>query len=130
MRKTKILVAFVLLAALVVWAGYRYLYHAHRDIATEDADFALRVAQLEQKFLKNPTNANAVYPNKVIEVAGAVTDFDAQTRVAVLDGKLSAMLDSTSSVPKTGMPVTIKGRFLGYDDLLGELRMDQASIKH
>ncbi len=107
--------------------GYNYVYHGHRSIERQDADYRLAVAPLEQKFLTDARAANIQYANKVIEVTGKVTAADTVAHVLTIDEKLLAEC-SLVPLPHTGTVVRIKGRFVGYDDLLGELRMDQATI--
>ena len=126
--KKKVFFAFVVIALIMV-AGYRYLYKGHRDIRSEDSAYVLTAASLSKEFSSNPEMANAKYADMVIEVSGAVTAVDLQAHSVTLDGKMYATLDKAQKLPAAGQKmITVKGRFLGYDDLLEEFRMDQATI--
>ncbi|NUY82009.1 hypothetical protein HUK80_13980 [Flavobacterium sp. MAH-1] len=127
--KKKLLVAAIIVLA-VLFAGYRYLYRGHRDIAKEDADFALTTSQLLSEFSANDSLANAKYADKTITVSGKVTDVEAEAGTIMIDEKLSVGFQDAASAKqlKTGQQVKLKGRFVGYDDLLEELKMDQSTL--
>lgn len=132
MAKTsaKKIILFILLP-VVLAAGYfiyNYLYHGHRDIDSEDAKFTLTVKELEAAFVTNESLANKKYSNQTIEVDGKVTAFDAASGTVTIDEKLSAVLQKNEPVA-TGKTIKVKGRFLGYDDLVEELKMDQVSLQ-
>ncbi len=125
--KKKVFIAFVLVALAMI-AGYFYMYRGHRDIASEDSAFTLTTAALSKEFTSDPEMANARYSDKVIEVTGQVTGTDQQAHSVTLDGKMYATLDKGQKIPAQDAKIVVKGRFLGYDDLLEEFRMDQAII--
>lgn len=124
----KKLLVILLIVCVVAFIAYRFLYKEHRDISTEDAAYTLKVAQLVQSFSANDSLANAKYADQTITVSGKVTDFDDQSNTITVDKKLSATLAQDNVSPAIGSDVTIKGRFVGYDDLLEELKMDQVTI--
>lgn len=126
--KKKLLIALVIIVILA-FVTYRFLYKEHRDISTEDAAFTLTTAQLQQEFTSNDSLANSKYADQTIQVAGTVTSFDQNGNSILIDEKLSAVMkDKLSSEIIVNKEITIKGRFVGYDDLLEELKMDQVSI--
>lgn len=122
---------FILLAilGLVSVAVYFYAYQGHRDIATADADFKVSIASLQNEFTANDSLATAKYQNKVVEVSGLITTIEPETKSIVIDNKVYAQFDSVlPSSLKKDTKTTIKGRFLAYDDLVEEFKMDQSSI--
>ena len=125
--KKKLFLGMVMVALLMV-VGYQYLYRPHRDIKSEESDYLLTVPVLAAEFNGNPEMANARYADKVVEVRGIVTAIDAEAGSVTLDRKLYATLSNNIQLPRPNQKITVKGRFLGYDDLLEELRMDQATI--
>ncbi len=128
MRK-KILIAGLLIAVLLSLGVYFYMYKDHRDIATEEAKFVLKVKDLQSEFAADAVGANAKYLDRTIEVSGTITGIDVASHSVVLDEKLSAVFkDSVLGDIKLQNSVKIKGRFLGYDDLLEELKLDEASF--
>jgi hypothetical protein len=125
--KKKILI-FLAFLALLTFAGYRFLYKEHRDISSEDADFTLTVQDLHQQF-STDTSANSKYADKTIVVEGKITSVDAEGNSITIDEKLSAVMkDKISPETAVAKTIRIKGRFVGYDDLLEELKMDQSTI--
>jgi hypothetical protein len=129
--KKKILLAVAIIAA-VGFAGYQYLYRDHRDIASEKADFAITTSQLLSEFRTDYAKANSRYADKTIVVSGQVTNVDAKANSIVVDGKLSAVFANAgqASAIAKNQKVTLKARFVGYDDLLEELKMDQTTLAH
>ena len=126
--KKILLILFV--AVLAMASGlYFYMYKDHRDIASEDASFSIAVKDLESEFIQNDSLANKKYLDKTIEVYGKITSMDATTKIIVLDDKMEGTSQQSISQGLTvGKQVKMKGRFIGYDDLLGEFKMDQAII--
>jgi hypothetical protein len=125
-KKILIISALILVAAIVV--GYNILYKDHRDIKTEQAEFTLTANKLFAEFSANELQATAKYADKTIVVTGKVTSIDKASGTVSIDEILSAtMLDKSTEVA-TQSQVKIKGRFVGFDDLLGELKMDQVTL--
>ncbi len=124
--KKKIMISLAVLAVIGVGL-YFYMYKGHRDIASEQVHFNVTVAQLQQQFLADPTKANAQYADQTIAVSGLVTAVDESNHLVVIDEKLSvAFKENHTLTPQ--QRVGVKGRFVGYDDLLEEFKMDQATI--
>lgn len=108
---------------------YSYIYQSHRDIASEKGIYRVTVQTIFQEFQQNETKANAKYLDKTIEVTGKVTSIDKENKSIVMDDQLYALCsDSIPIALRELSNVKIKGRFIGYDDLLGELKMDQCTI--
>ena len=127
MKKTVIIIVIIL--AVGGFAAYRFMYKEHRDISSEDASFTITVSELQKAFADNDSLANAKYADKTIAVSGKITGSDAATRTITVDEKLSAVMNKPLGAEAgTGNAIRIKGRFVGYDDLLEELKMDQVSI--
>lgn len=126
MKKKIIIVILVLIAASV--SLYFYAYKGHRDIATENADFELTVSGLSKEFSENDSLANSKYADKTIQIYGKVTNVDLPSHTIIMDEKLSVVF-TDSVLPKINLQeaITIKGRFVGYDDLLEEFKVDQAT---
>lgn len=126
--KKKLLYLFLIIAVAAV-SLYLYIYKDHRNIATETADFSITVSSLKQEFVANDSIATAKYQDKTIQIAGMLTNIDAENKSITVDEKLFATF--TQNLPKelsVNKPIKIKGRFLGYDDLLEEFKMDQTAI--
>jgi hypothetical protein len=126
--KKKLLV-FALLLATGATIIYFYMYKEHRNIATETADYTITVADLQKEFLSNDSVAYQKYQDKTIQIAGKISSTDDTNKTIIVDDKLFAtFLDKLSEDLVAGKQITIKGRFLGYDDLVEEFKIDQATV--
>ena len=128
MRK-KIIVVLLLLIGLAV-IGYNYMYKSHRDIASESASYTTTVAEVYKAFQESDSLANAKYLDKTIAIYGKVTNIDLKNKIITVDDKLLGRC--TNDIPTTVKlqnTITLKGRVVGYDDLLEEIQMDQCTIK-
>ena len=126
----KLLIGGIFLTIAISFGVYRYIYQDHRDIATEKADFTLTVPKMYDEFLSDEEKANAQYLNKTIAIEGKITAVDPSDNSIVVDEKLwGILLDSTKVPLNIGSEIHLKGRFLGYDDLLEQLKFDQVTIK-
>lgn len=115
---------------LSIIALYFFLYQSHRDIASENAVFETSVSELSQSFINNPDFSTATYADQTISIYGNVTALDLKQNSITLDDKLIALLTKEEiKKVKNGDLVKVKGRFIGYDELFEELRMDQCIVE-
>jgi len=127
MKKKVILIFLILILALIV--AYQYIYKAHRDITTEEGSYTITATEIFSEFNTNEKGANTKYLDKTIEVTGDLSNIDVATKSIVIDGKLFATFkDGVPETLKPNSKIKIKGRFLGYDALLEELKMDQCIV--
>lgn len=126
--KNKLLI-FLIVFIIGAFLLYNYIYKSHRDIASEKESFALSVSDLNLEFSKNDSLANAKYLDKVIIIYGKITSVDLSSKSIVVDKLLSVTLKEQTSNLKDGDSIQLKGRFIGYDDLLEELKMDECTIE-
>ncbi|MBA0883199.1 OB-fold protein [Flavobacterium undicola] len=125
MKKIILVVLFLLLLV----GGYFYIYKEHRDIAKEEVSYNIAVPTLFSEYQSNESAANTKYLDKTIEVSGKVSSLNMETKSIVLDEKLFAtFLDKIPSTIKPNSQMKIKGRLIGYDSLLEEIKMDQCII--
>ncbi len=124
--KKKLLILVVIIIGM--YFGYKYLYHEHRDIAKEEAAFAIKVPDLLKEFETDETKANAKYLDKPVLITGKVTSVDVSTKTIVIDEKVLALLAKDTKV-EVKTEISIQGRLIGYDNLLGEIKLDQSTIK-
>ena len=126
--KKKILIT-ILLFIIIGISVYFYAYQDHRDINTETADYIVTVSGLEKDFASNDSLSYIKYQDKTIELTAQVSSSDTSNKSIVLGEKIFATFKD--SLPKdivAGKTLKIKGRFLGYDELLQEFKIDQSSI--
>lgn len=123
----KIILLFLFLVVLV--GGYFYVYKEHRDIAKEEVSYDIAVPTLFSEYQSNESAADAKYLDKTIVVSGKVSSLNKETQSMVLDEKLFAtFLDKIPSTIEPNSHIKVKGRLIGYDSLLEEIKMDQCII--
>lgn len=129
MKMKKKIIIFFLLIALVSFGAYKYIYKSHRNISDEKASFNLTVTQLIEDYSKDETAANAKYLDKTISVTGKITAINLSEKSITVDEKLFGIVTDDLSHVKINDSITFKGRFIGYDELLEEVKMDQITLK-
>lgn len=115
----------VLIIAIVI--GYNYVFKAHRDIATETAHSVMESQELADEFQINPAASESKYLDKTIQVSGRVSEVTASS--ITLDDKVFCVFSNVLKSDITpNQTIKIKGRFIGYDDLFEQIKLDQCHI--
>lgn len=125
----KIVISIVFLSLLAGTMIYFYAYKEHRNISSEKPDYELKAEQLIKEFENNVEIANQKYADRTIISYGKITSLDLNNRMIVVDEKI--VIEFSISIPKQlkiGDALKSKGRFVGYDELFQELKIDQATI--
>ena len=120
----KIIIAIILLA-IVGFIAYNYIYQDHRDIQEEMAVDNISSADIHQNFLEDLSNSESKYLDQTIEIKGVVTEINDND--LTLDDKIFCIFDKIEST-KLGDNITIKGRCIGFDDLLELVKLDQCKV--
>ena len=115
------------LATLLLIIGYLYIYQDHRDIKSEQPEFVLSSIELFDQLLNDPLASEQKYLNKTIEVSGKLSELN-QSDLTLDDHIFCQFSETISRELQTNSPIKIKGRFIGYDDLLEQVKIDQSSI--
>ncbi len=116
--------ALVLLSGLVI---YEKVFNAkHREIFEEPTEFTISADDLQFYFADNQEIATKKYMDKVIETFGSVTEVGDNT--LVLEDKIQVyFLSDLKQEITVGDKLSIKGRCVGFDELLITVKMDQAT---
>ena len=124
MRK-RIVILVIFIIVLII--GYSYINQSHRDIENEVAEFEIKTTDLASSFTNNTIQAETKYLNTTIEVTGIITEVT--TNSITLDEKVFCQFtDSIESKLEKNSQIKIKGRVIGYDDLLEQVKLDQSTI--
>ena len=110
----------------MAYLAYSYIYKDHRDIENEVAKFSMSSIDISNEFEINPSEAEAKYLNKTIEISGAITELN--TNQITIDDKVFCLFNNPITNLNLDKKVIVKGRFIGYDDLLEEIKLDQCNI--
>ena len=123
----KYLPLFFILSLITVYAVWN---KPHKNYSSTKPNLTIDSSNFINEFKTNSTLATEKYLNQVILVNGNVTD--RLTKSVVLNNEIVCTLDS-SSLKALGLiqinnEVSIKGRFVGFDDLFEEIRLDHCFI--
>ncbi len=127
MKKKVFILVLILIA--IGFGTYKYIYQEHRDIATEEANYKATVQEVFGAYTANDSLANAKYLDKTLDLRGRISEIDFTNKIITVDEKLSARF--TEKLPENLKPhdsINLKGRLVGFDDLLEEIQMDQCTI--
>ena len=126
--KKKVFISLLILIVAAIGV-YKYIYKAHRDIAAEEASYTTTVDAIYVAFTQNDSTANAKYLDKTVAVKGMIYNIDVAEKIITVDDKLvTRFSENLPANLKVKDSVTIKGRVIGFDDLLEEIQMDQCTV--
>jgi|SRR5690606_21814584 len=112
---------------LIIAAGiYFYLYKDHRDIQAEKPRFELTAEKLITDFQENQSLANQNYLNQTIQIQGKIKEIS-DSAMTLEPGVFCAFSEATDK-NLIGQNIQLKCRCIGYDELFGEVKLDQCSI--
>ena len=122
-RKWAVLLIIILILAII---GYNYIYKPHRDISEEKADFSLSASKLHEAFSKDLTAAETLYLDKTLIVSGYISEIT-DTDISIDNTVFCLWNDTKNRSLTVGDKINIKGRCIGYDDLLELVKLDQST---
>lgn len=126
-KKVKIIGVLFVIALIIGFSVFNYVFHGGaRDLATEDTAFTVTSKDIIAEFAANVPGATKKYSDKAIAVSGIVTAVT--DSIVTIDNTIICNFKSPDTTIKNEQTITIKGRLVGFDDLMGELKLDQCSI--
>lgn len=120
-------IALIIVLIITTVIGYNYVYQDHRDIESEQTEFTMSSVEINQLFSKNSVAAEQKFLNKTIEVSGLITDINSND-ITIDDTIFCQFSNNLETSLNKNEKVKIKGRVIGYDDLLEQVKLDQCSI--
>jgi hypothetical protein len=125
MKKTyKILIVLISGVILLGFVSYNYVMTGGaRNLANEETAFKVSSKSILAEFTSNIEQANKKYLEKAVAIEGIVTKVN--DKVIILDDIIICEFQNIDKNIKQNQKITIKGRIMGYDDLIGELKLDQ-----
>lgn len=118
---------FIISIAIIGIISYQYIYQDHRDISSEKVDSSLLSSELIDSFKNNSKSAEQNYLNKTIIVSGIITE-QSKATITLDDVIFCSFINEKSKTLNIKNKVFIKGRCIGYDDLLEQVKIDQCTI--
>ena len=127
-RKQAIILGLFVFAILLGVVVYQYTFNtAHRNIANEDATVTLSVDEFYLAFENDEALATTNYLDKVVETKGEITLVE--DNAIVLNNRVQVSFKSEEILNlQKGTSLIIKGRCIGYDELLEMVKVDQAIV--
>ena len=130
-KSNKILLALIIIVIIGIVSfpaikNYMVYNMGKRDIKSETAAFTIASKAIVAEFTANVDASNKKYLEKPVAISGIITSVNGQD--VILDDSVFCNFSSVDASLKTGQSVTVKGRVVGYDDLLGELKLDQCNL--
>lgn len=101
----------------------------HKDFNNSPIETTIESIDLISFYQDNPDNANTRFLDKIILVIGTITDIE--KNIIILDNSIVCTLDPSQIINdqiNINTKVSVKGRCIGYDDLLEEVRIDHCFI--
>jgi hypothetical protein len=131
-KVSKILLICVIVILFVVGLFFSARYYAYngskRDLNSEEAEYTLTAKEFVAKFVTDEIEANKKYLEKPVAISGKITSIN--NKEIILDEVVVCMLNAVESKLIVGQVILVKGRVIGYDDLMGSVNMDQCSINN
>ena len=127
MKKSKIIILSLFAVALIVFTGYNYVMHGGaRDLSKEETNFTVSSKSISDEFSKNVDASNKKYLEKAVAISGVITEIT--TTEIIIDKTIICNLNTPNTSFKKNQKVTVKGRIIGFDDLMGEIKLDQCFV--
>lgn len=122
----KALLTIGVLALVIVSAYQFYINKDARNISEEAPEFTVEATALSGEFGADAEKATQKYLNKTIEVRGEVAEVNGQA-VTLAPGVFCQCIQPATVQSK--QMVTIKGRLIGFDELLSEIKIDECTVQ-
>lgn len=117
----------MLTVALMGFTGYNYVMHGGaRDLSSEETSFTVTSKDITKEFINNSDASNKKYLEKAVAITGVITGVTANE--IIIDYTIICNLNTPNTSFKENQKVTVKGRVIGFDDLMGEIKLDQCSV--
>jgi hypothetical protein len=116
----------IILICVIGFLVYKYVYQDHRNIANESSIYKITAIDISNEFEINSIASENKYLNKTIEVSGEISDKNSQN--ITIDDKVFCQFSSKIQTVTDTNIIIVKGRFIGYDDLLEQVKLDQCLI--
>ncbi|OEK07713.1 hypothetical protein A8C32_16805 [Flavivirga aquatica] len=127
MSRKKYKYFLIIILIIVGFTSYNYIYHDHRVIEEEQPDFVVSSTTINNSFSKDLIASEAKYLNKTIEISGIISELNAND-LTIDDDVFCQFKNPINQLLKVKTKISIKGRLIGYDDLLEVVKLDQCHI--
>ena len=122
----KIIIVLLIFGSIAFFGARYYAYNfGKRDVQSEEAKFIVTSATIVNEFVTNIELSNKKYLDKPVVISGKVTSVNGIN--VILDETVNCIFEKFDPSIKKQKTILVKGRVIGYDDLLGELKIDMCN---
>lgn len=127
-KKTLKCLIILTIGFLIAFFSIRYYVKngGRRIIANETPEYQISAKKIASEFASNTSVSNKKYLEKSILITGEVTSINENE--VIVDNSVNCSFLTISDNIKKDQKVVVKGRVVGYDDLMGEVKIDQCSL--
>ena len=127
-KKTLKCLIILTIGFLIAFFSIRYYVKngGRRIIANETPEYQISAKKIASEFASNTSVSNKKYLEKSILITGEVTSINENE--VIVDYSVNCSFLTISDNIKKDQKVVVKGRVVGYDDLMGEVKIDQCSL--
>jgi hypothetical protein len=124
-KKSKVLIGIVVVGLITAVAVYIYAMQPPAKIESKKVDFT----GSSDSFLSEVQKDFAKWQDKVVLLTGTITTVDENG--IILSNQIYCQFreDVKKTAIQSNQEIKLKGRVIGYDDLLEELKLDQCIIQ-
>jgi len=118
--------ALCIIGLIIIYNTY---YKPHKDFNKSSFEVTIESKDLFSLYQDNIDNANSRFLDKILLVKGNITNIEKD--IIILDNAVICALDPSQAVTDDihlNKKIAVKGRCIGYDDLLEEIRIDHSFI--
>ena len=121
------LVAMLLVVLIIGLFSYNYVMTGGaRDLTAEEPEFMVTSNDISAEFIANVAVATKKYSDKAIAITGIITAISGKE--VILGHSIICNMQEVDPTIQKNQKVTLKGRVVGYDDLMGEIKLDQCLV--
>ncbi len=124
-KKSKWVLIILIFVLIGAYSAYKYAYKPHTTIEELTVDFSGTSEDLMAKVVEDFT----LWNNKVVELSGIITSKG--EKGITLNNAIYCQFreDVSFSELELNQSIKLKGRLIGYDDLLNELKLNRCILK-
>ena len=129
-KKSPIILRFLFplffIGSIIIYVIYN---KPHKDFNKSPIETTIESIDLISFYQDNPDDSNSRFLDKIILVIGTITHIE--KNIIILDNSIVCTLDPSQIITNQiniNNEVSVKGRCIGYDDLLEEVRIDHSFI--
>lgn len=117
---------FIVIVFFGIIFAYNYAYPDHRSISEESVSYTVDAESLFNEFKEGSQQAELKYLDQTLVVSGLITSVNAES--ITISNKIYCQFETLNTDLKVNDSIAVKGRCIGFDDLLEEIKLDQCSI--